>query len=211
MTQHDMSCANDTGANFRADGNLALQALVSRSSGPSAPSTTYPYQIWEDTTNNVTQQRNGANTAWNMMPQSAFLVTNSVLDDNVTGNGVQFTVDFDQEIFDQGADFAADTFTAPIDGRYLLITQVTLVSLTPTNTDARLQIVTSNRAYPVDFNPGNLEAKGALGNATVTFSVVADMDENDTAHVTIKVYQATQIIDVYGGQNFTNFSGCLLA
>jgi hypothetical protein len=64
MTQHDMNIANDTGAAVRSDINNALASLVSCSSGTSAPSTTFAYMLWADTTNNLLKQRNGANSAW---------------------------------------------------------------------------------------------------------------------------------------------------
>ena len=52
--------------------------------------------------------------------QSCFLAFNSVTDSNVTGAGQLVTVDFDTEVFDQGSDFASDTFTAPVTGKYNL-------------------------------------------------------------------------------------------
>lgn len=66
MSQHDMDVANASGANFRADVNLALQALVSNSSGNSAPSTTYAFQLWVDSslTPNILKIRNAANNGW---------------------------------------------------------------------------------------------------------------------------------------------------
>ena len=67
MSQNDMSLANASGAAFRSDLNNALQALASVSSGSSAPSTTYAYQVWLDTTTAtapIIKQRNSANNAW---------------------------------------------------------------------------------------------------------------------------------------------------
>src|SRR6266478_1107834 len=64
MSQHNFSIANEAGAAFRGDVNSALQALASRSSGASAPSTTYAYQGWADTTSNTLKRRNAANGAW---------------------------------------------------------------------------------------------------------------------------------------------------
>lgn len=66
MSQHDMNLANDTGANFRSDANNALGALVTQSSGSSAPSTTFAYQRWADTTNGVVKRRNAANGGWEL-------------------------------------------------------------------------------------------------------------------------------------------------
>ena len=64
MAQHDMNIANAAGATVRADINNALAALVSRSSGSSAPSTTFAYMEWVDTTTGVKKRRNAANSAW---------------------------------------------------------------------------------------------------------------------------------------------------
>lgn len=64
MSQHDMDVANQAGAAFRADLNDALKALASVSSGSSAPTTTFPYQLWADTNTGLLKMRNGANNAW---------------------------------------------------------------------------------------------------------------------------------------------------
>ncbi len=62
-------------------------------------------------------------------------------------NGAVATVDFNTEIFDQSGDFAADTFTAPATGKYLLMTQVQVFDLTSAMVIFELKIVTSNRVY----------------------------------------------------------------
>jgi hypothetical protein len=64
MAQHDMNIANQGFPATRADLNNALQALVSNSSGATAPSTTFANQWWYDTTNNKMYLRNEANNAW---------------------------------------------------------------------------------------------------------------------------------------------------
>lgn len=64
MSQHDYAIANDTGANVRADLNLALAAILSMNSGASAPSTTTAYMLWADTTTGLLKQRNAADSAW---------------------------------------------------------------------------------------------------------------------------------------------------
>lgn len=64
MSQHDIDLANAAGAAFRADLNNALAALVSNSSGATAPSTTFAYQWWADTTTGILKIRNAANSAW---------------------------------------------------------------------------------------------------------------------------------------------------
>ena len=64
MSQHDMDIANQAGAAFRADLNLALLALVGNNNGTSAPTTTFPYMFWADTSAGVLKMRNAANSAW---------------------------------------------------------------------------------------------------------------------------------------------------
>jgi len=64
MAQHDYDIANGTGAAVRTDINNVLDAVVSTNSGSSAPSTTYSYQQWADTSAGLLKIRNGANNAW---------------------------------------------------------------------------------------------------------------------------------------------------
>jgi hypothetical protein len=66
MAQGDMNIANQGFPAFRADLNDQLEALVTNSSGATAPSTTFPHQWWLDTstTPSTLRQRNAANDAW---------------------------------------------------------------------------------------------------------------------------------------------------
>ena len=86
MAQGDMNIANQGFPAFRADLNDQLEALVTNSSGATAPSTTFPHQWWLDTstTPSTLRQRNAANDAWivvGLVDQSAnaFTPANSVL------------------------------------------------------------------------------------------------------------------------------------
>ena len=64
MAQHDYNLANQSGADFRADLNDALAAIVTVNSGATSPSTTFAHQLWVDTANNLLKIRNSANDAW---------------------------------------------------------------------------------------------------------------------------------------------------
>ncbi len=67
MSQHDFDITTadaNTGVAYRAAVNAALQALASCNSGATAPVTTYPYQLWADTTTGRLKVRNSTNTAW---------------------------------------------------------------------------------------------------------------------------------------------------
>jgi hypothetical protein len=64
MAQHDYVIANGTGAAVRSDLNSALAAIVSQNSGATAPSTTYAYMPWADSTTGLYKIRNAANNGW---------------------------------------------------------------------------------------------------------------------------------------------------
>jgi hypothetical protein len=67
MAQHDYIIANQSGAAFRADLNVALAAVATNNSqetGPSQPDTTYRFQWWADPNTGLLKIRNAANNAW---------------------------------------------------------------------------------------------------------------------------------------------------
>ena len=64
MATHDYVIDNQTFPNTRSDINNVLQAIVSNNSNSSAPSTTFAYQYWYDSTANILKIRNAANNAW---------------------------------------------------------------------------------------------------------------------------------------------------
>lgn len=64
MAQHDGEVLNGTGLEVREDINDAFLALFGNSSGTSAPSTTFAYMWWADTTTGLLKIRNAANSAW---------------------------------------------------------------------------------------------------------------------------------------------------
>ena len=64
MAQHDYVIANQTFPATRTDLNNALSAIVSANAGATAPSTTYAYQLWYDTSTNKLKMRNADDDAW---------------------------------------------------------------------------------------------------------------------------------------------------
>jgi hypothetical protein len=66
MAQHDYNIANSSGLNVRADLNNVLAAIVSKNSGNSAPTETFAYMWWTDTSGAfpVLRVRNAANSGW---------------------------------------------------------------------------------------------------------------------------------------------------
>ena len=111
MSQHDGIIANDTGANVRSDINNALAAILSNSSGSTEPSTTYAFQWWYDTTNNLLKLRNSANSAWITLPfdpttsGEVNITANSTATADLAFSGGDVTFgDNDKAIFGAGSD-----------------------------------------------------------------------------------------------------------
>ncbi len=141
--------------------------------------------------------------------QPAFLATNSVTDENVTGDGTTATVDFDTEVFDQGGDFTGDTFTAPVTGKYPFDVTVMLAGITTAEDEGFIQIVTSNRTYRFGQQEVGANFDVVNTNLQISGACLADMDANDTVTVTVKVSGGTKVVDIFGGSNHTRFSGYL--
>jgi len=113
-----------------------------------------------------------------------------------------FTVmDFNTEVYDQGADFASNTtFTAPVTGKYLLVATLNLTTVAGDYFE--VDINTSNRRYVASED---VEVNGN-GYKAGRNSVIADMDQGDTVNIQLYVGGTCA---VQAASN-TNFSGCLL-
>lgn len=130
--------------------------------------------------------------------QPAFLAYNSASD--LTVAGISTTLEFDTEVTDRAGNFAANTFTAPVTGDYLLCAESYIGN---SSGSLFLSIVTSNRSYRIGISTSAV--------ATVQGGcVMADMDASDTATVTATYTAGTA--DIYGGSVplVTYFSGRLL-
>lgn len=64
MSQHDYDLDDQEGAPFLVDLNNVLAAIVTLNSGTTAPTATFPYMWWADTTNAILKRRNAADSAW---------------------------------------------------------------------------------------------------------------------------------------------------
>ena len=88
---------------------------------------------------------------------------------------------FDTEIYDVGSNFASNTFTAPVTGKYQLNVSVRYGNMDAASTYNLMQLTTSNRSYY------HILAGAALGSdagyVEFNISMIADMDANDTADV----------------------------
>lgn len=139
--------------------------------------------------------------------QPAFLGVLESTDADVTGDTTAFVIGSGNaltEIFDQSGDFVTTgTFTAPVTGRYVFYSTITIGDLTTAFDDSRVGIVTSNSIFFGDsVNPGDtMNASNQRSNQVTT---ICDMDAADTAVARTEVGNSTKTIDVIGDTAATN-------
>jgi hypothetical protein len=138
--------------------------------------------------------------------QPSFSVQPSANLTDVTGDGTDYTVVWATEIFDQGSDFASNTFTAPVTGRYQLNIQLAYFQLdSDLHTFASVALITSNRTYA--SYQQNI-SKNTSHYETFSFSVLADMDAGDTVTGRASVSGSSKVVDLDNSGTF--FSGSLI-
>ena len=142
-----------------------------------------------------------------MPSQPAFNVTKNGYQANLAINSTT-TVTWETEIFDQNADFASNTFTAPVTGRYQFNVSMRLQSVDSAAAYYQTHLQTSNRNYEIDLLDPT-EFNGDLNYYTVKGSILADMDAGDTAVVSIHQADGTAQTDVSYSAD-THWSGFLV-
>ena len=157
-------------------------------------------------TNLTERMRIDSTGAVTMPAQPAFQVTPSSGQLNVPINATQ-TVVFGTEIFDQNADFASNTFTAPVTGKYQFNTHLRIDNWDVSANYYQLYIITSNRNYISTWDAA-LHASTDQDYITLTLSTLADMDASDTARVGILQSAGAAQSDI---SPQSTFSGYLVA
>ena len=138
--------------------------------------------------------------------QSCFLVHPSSEQANPTNNT---TVVFGTERFDLNGDFASNTFTAPVDGKYQLNVVITTNNIDNAATLMEWTVITSNHTYrPLGNVPDKLFSSDTGDHQHFAASLIADMDASDTAHVQFYQTGGTAQVDII---TLSYFSGVLVA
>ena len=139
--------------------------------------------------------------------QPCFLV-NAGSNTNNVAVGSDTTVTFGSEVFDVGSNFASNTFTAPVTGKYLFTVSLRIDTFDSAASYMVLKLKTSNREYSqiVDKRQTN----GDTEYNTMRVTAIADMDANDTCFIFIKQVDGTAQADVVDDASLTFFSGYLL-
>ena len=138
--------------------------------------------------------------------QPAFLVDKDGTNQDNIGATASTAITWSTERFDQNGDFASNTFTAPVTGKYQLNVTLRLNNVDTGASYYNAYLLTSNRNYYSIFDP-NFSAD--LNYWFVQISVLADMDANDTASVTMYQHGGTAQTDIAGAINYTKFMGYL--
>ena len=131
--------------------------------------------------------------------QPAVQVHKTSTQSNVANND---TITFDTEIFDQNADFASNTFTAPVTGKYLIAFTVGVTGLDYDATYNRIKLSTSNRNRSFGItgeqtwtaNPNYHSFEGSL---------LCDLDANDTAYLLWSQAGGSSIADIFDSTFFS--------
>jgi hypothetical protein len=138
-----------------------------------------------------------------MDKQPAFLADLTALQENLP-TGQFNTLNFDNEIYDQNADFntSTKTFTAPVTGRYMLSANMNFLNVDIDASYYQIELKTSNRAYLHILSPKFTED---VPYYTANISICADMDASDTAYV--RVYQSggAAQTDINASSHFSGF------
>jgi len=110
------------------------------------------------------------------------------------------------EVFDQNNDFASNTFTAPVTGKYQLNAALRLQNMDVLASYYQMHIKTSNRIYRSIISMDGFDSNIAL--FTMEISSLCDMDAGDTAYVSIHQSGGSSVTDLHSE---SQFSGHLVA
>jgi len=199
MATHDYEIANQTPANFRADLNNALLAIVTQNSSATAPATTFANMIWYDTANNQIKKRNEGNT-------DPWIVLGTI--DEATGKFTPNAAITTSEIAAATLVTASDTI-ASNDNDTTIPTSAAVDNHIPVKLNASGSApIYAARAW-VRFNAagtiaasGNVASvtKNSTGNYTITFTTAmqdADYAVAATTHASATTAAAGRVIEPY--------------
>ena len=113
-------------------------------------------------------------------------------------NTIVFNIET-SENYDLGGDFASNTFTAPVTGKWILCTRFLIAAIDhDASSNNYVKIITSNRNHGAYFDTQAIwEAQAEFMSFQI--EIVADMDASDTAYVTYNAVGAgASQEDVYG-------------
>ena len=134
----------------------------------------------------------------------AFLVKKGGANQNDFQVSAYTTVIYDgTEYFDQDSNFASNTFTAPVTGKYQFNYYLRLQSLDIDTSYYILVLKTSNRSYTNIISPNSFAAD--VQYFPFPFAILTDMDANDTVYIQIYAYGGASQLDVSANSWFSGY------
>ena len=115
---------------------------------------------------------------------------------NNISTSVNNDVVFDSEVFDIGNNFASNTFTAPVTGKYFLSVLMRLNQVDSASSYIQVSILGSNRNTTIFTFDNNADLNSDADNVTISGSTILDMDANDTSSVRIRIQGGTAQADL---------------
>lgn len=138
--------------------------------------------------------------------QPAFLAIAST-QSNITGDATVAKLNFTTENFDNNADYdGTNTFTAPVNGRYIFIITLDITGITSSHTYSYNSIFTSNLEYFTNLE--NIYNISSGGTVYLSSSVICYMDAADVAYVNLVVSNGTKVVDFLADSRFSGFLTC---
>ena len=122
------------------------------------------------------------------------------------------TLEYKTERFDNNGDFNTSnyTFTAPVQGRYLICANVELSNIDNANDYMRMRMNTSNIDYYQGIWAPDKTFASSGGYFSMHMAQIVDKDANDTCLIQLQINNGTSQTDIVGTYPNT-FTGCLLA
>jgi len=158
-------------------------------------------------TNHASRMLIDSTGAVTMPAQPAFqaTATSNGLTDIVAASSWN-TIVLGTERFDNNSDFSSNTFTAPVTGKYQLNALVYLLNVDSASQYSEVQINTSNNNYQAIISTNQFN--GDLSYLTLMVSVLADMDDSDTAFLQVNIGSGASQTDVSVGTTFSGYLAC---
>ena len=92
-------------------------------------------------------------------------------------------------------DTSTGKFTCPVTGRYYIGGVLTMINVSSSHTEARLDLESSNRTIYQRFNPNNYKTSGGPNGIGYSFGTLIDADANDTLKLKFYVSSGSKDAD----------------
>lgn len=147
---------------------------------------------------------------WLNTSRTCFCAKQSSNTPNITGDGTTYTIIFPTSVFDQASNYntGTGTFTAPVTGRYLFTSSVSISNIGVAHTSCIFQFSTTSNGNP-EFYRSNCSVIAVSGIITAAGSIILPMTANDTCTVTATVSNSTKTVAITGSPA-SYFTGILL-